>query len=95
MERFGESLRRERKRWVERVGPRFWGLDRVKWGMERIGRKFASHEEADAADVEYYRSLTPRQRMEILLEMVEQRMPRDEAERRLKRVYRVVELSRS
>jgi hypothetical protein len=39
-------------------------------GMERVVRKFASHVEADEADREYYLSLTPQQRMDIMLELV-------------------------
>ena len=34
-------------------------------------RKYDSQEEAGKADVEYYRSLTPERRLEILLELVE------------------------
>ena len=50
---------------------------------------------ADKADAAFYRSLTPRERVDILLEMIAQEMPDDEAERRLARVYRIVELSQS
>lgn len=39
--------------------------------MDYTIRKFASHEEADKAVREYYRSLTPERRVEILLELVE------------------------
>jgi hypothetical protein len=63
--------------------------------VEKVAQKFGSFKEADEADAAYYRSLTPKQRIDILLEMVAQRQPRDEAERRLKRVYRIVELSES
>ena len=36
--------------------------------MERVAQVFRSHEEADRATREYYRSLTPAQRLDILLE---------------------------
>lgn len=36
------------------------------------GRKFNSFAEAQAADDEFYRSLTPQQRMEIFFEMLAQ-----------------------
>lgn len=39
-------------------------------GTERVVRKFSSHAESDRADREYYLSLTPLQRMEIMLELV-------------------------
>jgi hypothetical protein len=63
--------------------------------MEPVVRKFKSFEEADEADATYYRSLTPKERLDILLELVRRMQPRDEAERRLKRVYRIIELSQS
>ncbi len=39
--------------------------------MERVVRIFGSHKAADAADPEYYLSLTPAQRMQILWEIVQ------------------------
>ena len=36
--------------------------------MERVVRKFASFEEADAAGSDYYRSLTPQERIAIMLD---------------------------
>lgn len=38
--------------------------------MIREARKFSSHQEADEADRRYYRSLTPEQRLEILLDLI-------------------------
>jgi hypothetical protein len=35
--------------------------------MERVAQVFASHEEADRATREFYQSLTPAKRLEILL----------------------------
>ncbi len=60
--------------------------------MERVVRVFQSHEEAEAADRAYYRSLTPQQRLEILLELIARARPQDESAERLERVYRIVEL---
>jgi hypothetical protein len=62
--------------------------------MEKIVRKFASHEEADKADAEYYRALTPEQRLEILFELVHRealaRDPNYDPDKRSERVFRVV-----
>ncbi len=63
--------------------------------MEKIAQTFRSFEEADKADAAYYRSLTPAQRLDILLELVKEGQPRHEAERGLERVYRIVELAQS
>lgn len=38
--------------------------------MELVVRKFASHEEQDEADRQYYQSLTPAQRLDILLDLI-------------------------
>lgn len=38
--------------------------------MKKTGEKFASLEEADEAEHQYYRNLTPDARVEILLELV-------------------------
>ena len=63
--------------------------------MQKTIQKFGSFADAEKADAAYYRSLSPGQRLDILLAMVEQMQPRDETERRLKRVYRIVELAES
>ena len=62
--------------------------------MEIVARKFSSFAESDRADREYYRSLTPEQRLDILLELVA-RAQTDEAEQGFARVYRVVKLHES
>jgi hypothetical protein len=62
--------------------------------MENVARKFSSFAESDRADREYYRSLTPEQRVDIVLEL----MPRaqiDEAQQGFARVYRIVKLHES
>ena len=56
--------------------------------MKKVVRTFRSFEEAEEADREFYRSLTPEQRMEILLELIERGT--SGAPSRLERVYRVV-----
>jgi hypothetical protein len=59
--------------------------------MEKVVVIHRSHDEAEEADNAYYRSLTPEQRLDILLELTRP----DEAQPRLERVYRMVELSQS
>jgi hypothetical protein len=64
--------------------------------MERTIRRFDSLSEADAAEDEYYASLTPEERLNILLDLVEMhRSNQDEAAEGFAKVYRVDELSRS
>ena len=60
--------------------------------MDYTVRKFDSFEEADKADREYYRSLTPEQRVEILLELVESYT--NASAKGFERVYRIVKLER-
>lgn len=65
--------------------------------MEKVVRKFKSHAESDQADREYYMSLTPGQRMDIMLELIARYKESfgDEARQGLKRVYRITKLGRS
>jgi len=64
--------------------------------MEKVLKVFGSFEEADQADDEYYASLTPQERVDILLDMIAAyRESLGETEQRLERVYRVIELSES
>jgi hypothetical protein len=61
--------------------------------MEKVVRIFKSFEEADQADKEYYRNLTPEQRLDILLE-INGRWPffnNGETSDRLARVYRIID----
>jgi len=61
--------------------------------MKKTIRIFKSHAEAEAADIEYYRSLTPQERLEILCELVaDYDAGFDESKRRLQRVYRITSL---
>jgi hypothetical protein len=62
--------------------------------MERVVQKFSSHAAAEAAERAYYRSLTPAQRVEILLEMMAVQRGPDEAAQGLARVYRIVKRPR-
>jgi len=67
--------------------------------LESVSQKelqiFRNFEDADRADDEYYASITPEQRLEILLSLVlAHRESQGEASTRLERVYRVTELSR-
>jgi len=59
--------------------------------MERMIRKFATFEEAEAADLAYYRALTPAERLAIMIDLI---YPEggDAASTRFKRVYRIVKL---
>lgn len=59
--------------------------------IEKIVRKFRSHAEADAAQVEQDMRLTPEQRIEILLELQHWHNPHA-AELRFERVYRIIPL---
>jgi hypothetical protein len=58
--------------------------------VERVWAKFASHEEARQANLAYYRSLTPQQRLDILLELIDlSRKEGDASSERLERVVRI------
>lgn len=57
--------------------------------------KFRTHAEAEEATMEYYRRLTPEQRLEILFELRRQADPEDDAPAEgMARVYRVLKLQR-
>jgi hypothetical protein len=60
-------------------------------GVEKVVRVFHSFAEAEKAGEEYYRSLTPEQRLEILFELVQSQQA-DEPEQRPERVCRVIKL---
>ena len=59
--------------------------------MEKVFRIFHSFAEAEKADREYYRSLTPERRLKILFELVAAQHPHA-TEQRLERVCRVIKL---
>lgn len=58
--------------------------------MKKQVRVFRSHQEADAADHAYYQSLTPEERLNILLELVGQ--GGHASSKGFRRVYSVVKL---
>ena len=61
--------------------------------MKRTVRKFSSFRESERADREYYYSLTPEQRIDILLELVARyRKEHSDAPEGFKRVCRIVKL---
>ncbi len=63
--------------------------------MDRVAQVFTSFDEAEGADDAYYASLTPEERLDVLLEIIERyRSSLGEAADRLERVHCVVELSR-
>lgn len=61
--------------------------------MEKVVRKFHSFEEADQPDREYYRSLTPQEWLDILLDLIAQtRESLDEEGQRFHREWRIIRL---
>ena len=78
------------------IGP---GSDRacvLKWPrMDRVGKVFRSFREADAADDQFYADMSPKERLDLLLELIERhRSDLGEAASRFQRVHRIVELER-
>jgi len=59
--------------------------------MQRVVRIFDNFDDADRADRDYYASLTPQQRLEILLDLIQANS--DEDQEGFARVHRVVELA--
>lgn len=57
--------------------------------MEKTVTKFRTFEAAEKADRDFYRKLTPQERLEILLQLINHA-----PEQRLERVYRVTKFSR-
>ena len=65
-----------------------------RYAMERVAQSFRSFEDADRADDQFYANLTPEERLDILLELVERhRSALGEAASRFERVHRITELS--
>ena len=59
---------------------------------KRFVRVYTSHEEADAADLAYWRALTPEERLDAVGECVRHYLAlRNEPEQRFCRVYRVLD----
>jgi WSTF, HB1, Itc1p, MBD9 motif 1 len=62
--------------------------------MDRVVRVFRSFEEAEQADDQFYADLTPEERLDLLLELVERhRSALGETASRFERVHRITELS--
>ena len=60
--------------------------------VERVVRIFPSHEAAEKAEAEYWRSMTPQQRLNAVGECVREYLRMNgEPEPRFRRVYRVLE----
>jgi hypothetical protein len=62
--------------------------------VDRVAKVLKGFEQADEADDEFYAHITPQERLDILLELIERyRSDLGEAASRLERVHRVTELS--
>lgn len=61
--------------------------------MEKIVRKFKTFEDAERHEWEFYRSLAPQQRLDMLLQIIKDHD--GEVEEGFKRVYRITKLPRS
>ncbi len=59
--------------------------------MEKVVRVFNSHEESERADREFYRSLTPKERVEIALQLIDDTYG---TEHRLEPVVKIIKLER-
>ena len=62
--------------------------------MEKVVRIFSSFQEADEFDARFYASLSPEERIQIVIELRDRRHP-DAAKQGLARVCRITELERS
>jgi len=58
--------------------------------MKCVVQKFSSHEEAEAAERKFYHSLTPLERVDILLELLASQRAKDGTATGLARVCRIV-----
>lgn len=68
----------------------------MKVAMVPVLKRYTSFEAAAKADREYYASLTPEQRMQILFELIAmERGKLDDASEGMARVYRIVKLASS
>jgi hypothetical protein len=63
--------------------------------MKRAAQIFYSFEDAERADAEHYASLSPQQRLDLLLDLIARyRRSLGKTAKRFKRVHRIVKLSR-
>lgn len=72
--------------WLELLGAASDGMSSV---VQKTVRKFKSFAEGEKTDRDFYKKLSPQERLNILLKLSEH-----EPERRLERVYRVIKLPR-
>lgn len=64
--------------------------------MEKTIQVYNSFEEADEAEIAYYASLSPNERVDLLLDIIAAyREAQGEAASRFERVYRIVDLAQS
>ena len=64
--------------------------------MESVTAKFRTHQEAEEATLDYYRRLSPAERLEILFQLRAIHHKDDDASSQgLARVYRITQLKRS
>ena len=56
--------------------------------------KFDSHEQSERAERAFMRSLSPQERLDLLLTLIAREVGSDEAEQGFARVHRVIELPR-
>lgn len=71
-----------------------WRREAIIVKVEKKAFVYSSYEEADKADAARDKALTPQERLNITIELRNQRHP-DAAQQRLARVYRVTKLERS
>ena len=77
--------------WMPTRMPRNGARTEYTGAVEKTARIFRSFEEAESAEREYYASLTPQERIEIVNQLRAQRHP-DADQQRLQRVYRITTL---
>ncbi len=61
--------------------------------MDKVVRQYRTHRESERGDRAYYRSLSSQERLDILLDLINQGQGH-EAEQGFARVYRIVKLHR-
>jgi len=72
--------------WLELLGAASDGMFSI---VQKTVRKFKSFAEGEKTDRDFYKKLSPQERLNILLKLSEH-----EPERRLEKVYRVIKLPR-
>ncbi len=62
--------------------------------MKIVAAKYRTFQEAAKADLLFYRSLSGQQRLDLLLDLIQQGQSPHEATKGFKRVYRIIKLPR-